>query len=275
MGRLAEKLTDSRSVRKRMHGPDRQTMGSRRISSSRITSARRRQGPSLARIARGSQRNPVGFEDGCALERPTGSVSAVPDLPSPLPTVGRRRHIGKGPSKPCRGPIRSGRNRSEGSLHRRLLQRGQKGGSKVGKTKRGKGTKVMAIADGAGLPIAIWIESASPHEVRLVEETLDRKFIPDDPARLIGDKAYDSDGLDTKLRTERGVVLIAPHRRNRRKDRTQDGRQLRRYRRRWKVERLFAWLHNFRRLVVRYEYHSKNFLGMLQLGCIIILLRHL
>ncbi|MCA9416829.1 MAG: transposase [Candidatus Omnitrophica bacterium] len=50
---------------------------------------------------------------------------------------------------------------------------------------------------------------------------------------------------------------------------------LRRYKRRWKVERLFAWLHNFRRLVVRYEYHSQNFQAFVHLGCIMILLRYL
>ena len=67
--------------------------------------------------------------------------------------------------------------------------------------------------------------------------------------------------------------MIAPHRRGRRK--TQDGRRLRRYRRRWKVERLFAWLFNFRRFVVRYEYHPENFLGLVQLACVVILLRRL
>ena len=67
--------------------------------------------------------------------------------------------------------------------------------------------------------------------------------------------------------------MIAPHRKNRKKTKTQDGRKLRRYKRRWKVERLFAWLQNFRRLVVRYEYKAENFLGMAQLGCIMILLR--
>jgi transposase len=56
---------------------------------------------------------------------------------------------------------------------------------------------------------------------------------------------------------------------------TQDGRELRRYCRRWKIERLFAWLHNFRRLVSSWEYHEPNFLAMLQLGCLVILLRHL
>jgi transposase len=91
---------------------------------------------------------------------------------------------------------------------------------------------------------------------------------------LIGDKAYDSDGLDRRLREERGVDLISPHRRNRVRPKTQDGRSLRRYRRRWKIERLFAWLQNYRRLVTRWERHAENFLGFLQLGCICILLRH-
>ncbi len=68
-------------------------------------------------------------------------------------------------------------------------------------------------------------------------------------------------------------LMIAPHRRNRTKPKTQDGRKLRRYQRRWKVERLFAWLHNFRRLVVRYERHADNFLAFLLLECSVILLR--
>jgi len=70
-----------------------------------------------------------------------------------------------------------------------------------------------------------------------------------------------------------GIEMIAPHRNIRKKKKTQDGRKLRRYKRRWKIERLFAWLQNFRRLVVRYEYKDENFLGMAQLGCIVILLR--
>ena len=60
-----------------------------------------------------------------------------------------------------------------------------------------------------------------------------------------------------------------------RRNTTQDLRRLRRYRRRWKIERLFAWLQNFRRLVVPYERYAENFLGMLYLGCCLILLRHL
>ena len=131
----------------------------------------------------------------------------------------------------------------------------------------------MAIADAAGFPVSAHIESASPHEVKLVEQTIDSGFTHYAPDRIIGDKAYDSDGLDERLLNERDIEMIAPHRENRRRQSTQDGRKLRRYKRRWKVERLFAWLQNFRRLVVRYEYHAENFLGLVQLGCAIILLR--
>ncbi len=141
----------------------------------------------------------------------------------------------------------------------------------MGPTKRGKGSKLMAVADGHGLPLAVDVASASPAEVRLVISTLEARFIPELPERLIGDKAYDSDPLAAQL-AEGDVELIAPNRENR-TVKTQDGRPLRRYKRRWKIERLFAWLYNFRRLVTRWEYDVLNFLAFVQLGCIVILLR--
>ena len=131
----------------------------------------------------------------------------------------------------------------------------------------------MAIADRHGLPIAAGIASASPHETTLVEATIENSFLPYDPDCLIGDRAYDSDPLDARLKSERGIDMIAPHKRNRRRARTQDGRPFRRYRSRWKVERLFAWLQNYRRLIVRHERHAENFLGFLHLGCLCILFK--
>jgi len=109
----------------------------------------------------------------------------------------------------------------------------------------------MAIADSHGLPIAIGVTSASPNESTLVGQTLDRRHIGALPKRMIGDRAYDSDPLDRRLQ-EQGVEMIAPNRRKRKK--TQDGRPLRRYLRRWKIERLFAWLKNFRRIGSRFEH---------------------
>ena len=143
----------------------------------------------------------------------------------------------------------------------------------MGKTKRGKGTKIMAVATVASVPLAVTVDSASPHESKLVDETLAGSFLDQLPERLIGDKAYDSDPLDRHLEQEYGIEMIAPNRENR--SQTQDGRRLRRYKRRWAVERLFAWLQWFRRLVTRYEYHAENFLGMLRLGCMKIMLRFL
>lgn len=79
--------------------------------------------------------------------------------------------------------------------------------------------------------------SASPAEVSLVQATLEAHLLAEQPTCLIGDKAYDSDPLDAQLATQ-GVEMITPHQRGRTKPKTQDGRALRRYRRRWKVERL-------------------------------------
>ncbi|WP_255297463.1 IS5 family transposase [Leptospira kirschneri] len=132
--------------------------------------------------------------------------------------------------------------------------------------------KIMAIGDSHGLPIAFCTENASPHEVTLVEQTLENLFIDENPKRMIGDKAYDSDRLDENILNNYGIKVIAPHRKGR-KQTTHDRRELRRYKRRWKIERLFAWLQNFRRLVVRYEYYDFNFDGFIALGCAILLLR--
>jgi Transposase DDE domain len=90
----------------------------------------------------------------------------------------------------------------------------KKGGPKVGKTKRGKGTKIMAVADRHGLPVSVCVESASPHEVTLATSTLVQMVISDAPQNFIGDNAYDSDQLDTELKFY-GIELIAAHRRNR------------------------------------------------------------
>lgn len=106
-----------------------------------------------------------------------------------------------------------------------------------------------------------------------MEETLNQRLVDEKPERLIGDRAYDSDPLDEKL-AQQGVMLIAPHKTNRKKPKTQDGRALRRYRRRWKVERLFAWLQNYRRILVRYDRFLENYLAFVHLAGILIFIRN-
>jgi transposase len=131
----------------------------------------------------------------------------------------------------------------------------------------------MAVADRHGLPIAVGIASGERNEAKLVVETLAGRFLKRLPRRLIGDRAYDNDALDAELK-KRGVEMIAPHN-PRRVNFTQDGRPLRRYRRRWRIERLFAWLQCSRRLITRFEHKAANFLAFLKLRCIILLARRL
>ena len=89
---------------------------------------------------------------------------------------------------------------------------------------------------------------------------------------MIGDKGYDSDALRGRLR-RRGMVLIAPHRSNRHRTPPQDGRVLRRYKKRWIVERSIAWLGNFRRLVVRYDRSLVIYQAFVHIACLMIVLR--
>ncbi len=91
---------------------------------------------------------------------------------------------------------------------------------------------------------------------------------------MIYDKAADSDPLRDRL-AKRGIDLICPHRANRKKPKRQDGRKLRRYRRRWKIERSIAWIANFRRLVVRYERQIMMFYAFVHVACLLIALRQL
>ena len=254
------------------NGTDRRAVGGIGTAHSPSAPTGRRQRTTAAGEPRGVRRRLVGAEDRGAVGGPARAVPAVSDLSPALSGMGERGGDQGRVMSVSPRPRGSGRARPLGVFHRRHVCGGEKGGSAVGKTKRGKGSKVMAISDAFGTCLALHVTSASPHEVRLVHETLATRHVSGKPDRLIGDKAYDSDPLDAEL-AEQGVELIAPHRRNRKKPKTQDGRKLRRYKRRWKNERLFAHLGDFRRLVVRYERLADNFLGFLQLGCIKLLLK--
>src|SRR6202161_2698630 len=257
-----------------MHGPHRRSVG---VSGAAVSSeaAKRWARPTVARHPCGAERRLLDFAHRRSLARSACSLSALSNLSSTLSTVAALGAAHSVAAQTGRRLTRPREARSQRILHRRQLQFGEKRGSGVGPTKRGKGSKIMAIADGHGLPLAVHVASASPHETNLVEATLDQRFLRETPERMIGDRAYDSDPLDQRIQERYGVQLIAPHKFVRVAAATQDGRVLRRYRRRWKVERLFAWLHNFRRTVIRWEYYPENFLGMVQLACAIILLRHL
>jgi transposase len=137
----------------------------------------------------------------------------------------------------------------------------------------------MVLADGEGIPLGVRLESASPAEVTLAEVTLGEVSVPQPrgrprqkPERVIADAGYDSDPLRRRLR-KRGIELIAPYRKNNKKRRYEDGRKLRRYKRRWIVERTNAWLGQFRRLLVRHEHLLSIYYAFFYLACFWITLR--
>src|SRR5207302_6077105 len=140
---------------------------------------------SVAGHASGAQRNPVGFGYRSSVARAAERVSSVPDLPPPFPAVGAGRQVGTHLAGAGGGVAGARETATGGGFHRRLLHGGKKGGLAVGPTKRGKGTKVIALADEHSLPLAVSIESASPHESQLVEGVLGHSFLDCLPKRLI------------------------------------------------------------------------------------------
>ena len=177
-----------------------------------------------------------------------------------LAAVGRGRHVAAPVARLPR-PARCPRPVAVGEhVYRRLICVGEKRGSDVGKTKRGKGSKWMVVVDGAGVPWGIHVTSASPSEVTLIDPTLNTIRVPrsgagrprQKPPRLIGDRGYDSDPARERL-DKRGITFIVPYQDNRTTRQYEDGRHLRRYRRRWIIERTFAWVGSFRRLLIRHD----------------------
>lgn len=137
----------------------------------------------------------------------------------------------------------------------------------------------MVLVDGQGIPLGVLLSPANCAEVTLAEATLATVAVPragrgrpkQKPQRIIADRGYDSRRLWERFKA-RGIQLIVPHLSTRR-HRYQDGRCLRRYKRRWIIERTNAWLHAFRRLVTRYENKLENYSAFVHVACLLITLR--
>jgi transposase len=137
----------------------------------------------------------------------------------------------------------------------------------------------MVLVDGQGIPLGVYLSPANLAESQLAETTLAQVAVPragpgrpkQNPQRIIADRGYDSRPLWLRLK-RRGIQLIVPHL-STRVNRYQDGRALRRYRRRWISERTNAWLLNFRRLVTPYDYKLEHYGGFVYAACMLITLR--
>ena len=133
------------------------------------------------------------------------------------------------------------------------------------------------MTDATGIPLGVATDAANVSETMLAGAAL--ADIPSEVpvpfgVPVIADRAYDSDPLREELATD-GYQLHAPHRKNRKKPTRNDGRRMRRYKRRWIVERTFAWIHSYRRVVTRFERRMDLYDGFVHLACAFIALNRL
>ncbi len=168
------------------------------------------------------------------------------------------------PARPQLGRIARGR----------LVLTGKKRGDDVGRGRKGNGTNLLVLTDGNDTPLSAIITAANISEVHAIETLVDECCTPRRPQRLLYDKAADADWLRENL-ASRGIELICPHRSNRTQPPVQDGRSLRRYQRRYKIERSISWLHNCRRLITRWEWYPELFEGFVHLACLYTILQRL
>src|SRR5579875_480664 len=125
--------------------------------------------PSVARDPGRAERSALDSGQRSAVARDAGEVSAVPNLPPPIPAVGARREAGRGVEATGAASAPAGQAESGKSVRGCNFCERQKGGFAVGSTRRGKGTKIIAVAAGNSLPLAVSVDSTSPAECQLVE----------------------------------------------------------------------------------------------------------
>ena len=144
-------------------------------------------------------------------------------------------------------------------------------------TDRGKpGTKKSLVVDGEGGPLGAVIAGANVPDCKLLDETIEAVVVDrPDPAEveqhLCLDAGYDNPSGRAAVQKHGYVGHIRPAREGRREKR----RPGRRKARRWVVERTLAWLSKCRALLVRYDKHDGNFLGLIQLACGLLWYRRL
>jgi len=128
--------------------------------------------------------------------------------------------------------------------------------------------KLEVVVDKTGLPLGMATDGANVSEQALLVPALDDVPL-EIPAGtpVVADKGHDGDPLRDDLEAE-GFVPVIPHRKNRVKPSRNDGRRLRRYRHRWRVERTNAWLHCYRGLAVRWCHYSFMYAGLVYLSFI-------
>lgn len=157
------------------------------------------------------------------------------------------------------------------------------GGAGVGKTRKGKGTKIEIVSEANSLPLSLTLAEANQAEVTLALPTVDKIRIPKRrgrprkrPTRICADKGYDSMPLRRALR-KRGIKSAILERTSKKQKRRKRGPKPHCpkviYAQRYKVERTFAWLGNFRRTLIRWEKRFEAFKGFVTFACMFMTIR--
>ncbi len=148
------------------------------------------------------------------------------------------------------------------------------GGEKTGPnpTDRGKGgVKRSVLTEAHGVPLAVVVDGANRHDMKLVEATLSELMVPrpaptpDKPQGLCLDKGYDYE----EVRELVAGLGYTAHLRSRGEEQ-RDIRALGYRARRWVVERTHGWLNRFRGLLIRWAKKTENYLAFVHLACGII-----
>jgi transposase len=186
--------------------------------------------------------------------------------------VAASRCLAKDPQDAVVQATREQQDRLSSGRDRQCLRARHLGGSKTGPNptdRRKKGTKHHVINEAQGIPLAVHVTEANRHDVTELLPLVDaipaiggKRGRPQRrPDALLGDAGYDSRRHRAELRTR----LIKPLIRERG---TGHGSSL--GKKRWVVERTLSWLHQNRRLRVRYEKCADIHEAFLILGCIMI-----
>ena len=178
---------------KRTDGSDRRAVESGGTASPNPAGSRGREGPTVEGSTRHLERGVLDPPDRNALGGSARSVSSQSDVPPKVSAVGSGRHHRQAVESDRTGPARARWSRPDRIVHRRLLPGAQKGSPASGKPRQARGPRSWQSQTALVFLSPFWIESASPHEVTLVEKTLDQMLIDEQPECLIGDSISDSD----------------------------------------------------------------------------------
>jgi len=166
----------------------------------------------------------------------------------------------------------------DGVMSKAPLGKGATGNNPTDRAKMG--TKRSMLTDGAGIPLAVAVEGANRHDSKLLVATLDglmvarpaeaeeQEGVKRSEQHLCLDAAYDSEEVRQELAARSYEPHISPAEKNKRAERKMEARRHPGARaRRWVVERTHSWLNRSRRLLVRWEKKTENYLAFIHLAC--------